>query len=58
MSVLPPADALDVPVDSFAELLLGEADHLAGGANLRPDGPAAGEYPGGGWVEVHPPTLN
>ena len=54
MPVLPAADGLGVAADALTELLLGEADGLAGGAELRTDDPAAGEYPVGRGLAVHP----
>lgn len=57
VGVLPAADALRVAVGSFSELFLGEAGGFAGGAELRTDGPAAGVYPVGRGVAVHPSKL-
>ena len=54
MSVLPAGDGLGVAADELTELLLGEAGGFAGGAELRTDDPAAGEYPGGRALAVHP----
>lgn len=57
VAVLPAADALHVAVDEFGELYLGGAGFASGGADVRPDFPSAGEYPGGWWVGVHLSTL-
>lgn len=55
--VLPAADALHVSVDELTEFLLGDALRVAGLADLRTDGPGAGENPVGRFVTVHATKL-
>ena len=54
MRVLPPADALGITAGAFTKLFLRKTGGLPGGAELSPDGPSAGEDPGGRGVAMHP----
>jgi hypothetical protein len=54
MRVLPSTDALGITAGAFTKLFLRKAGCLPGGAELSPDGPSAGEDPGGRGVAMHP----